>query len=588
MKDFKKMFAMLIAVVMVAVVLVACRGNGEEENEVTNNETGGNETTNNETGNDNEDVDERPFIELTFLRDHDTSERDAFMDDQFVRQYILERFNIGFREIHYSGDMQEWLMLRLAGGDFPDIINPRQANILQAYAEAGALINMGELFAEHAPTVLERHAERLPVWRAMSGMDDDQIWAMTMWEPNLTGTNAGPHLQWLIRSDILEQQGFPEIRDENDIFDIIQQGLIDNPETNGQPTVGFSHPMQAWGTDGLRTLTYTYDMGRLTHTTANHGMVFDFEANEFIDVTTDHAYRNGLEFFNRLWREGLFDRDSITDGWEEFEAKMREGRALAAYFLVWPWDYDFNPALAAADADFRYVPITAQLSSQIERGERMIYPQRAGEVWSSVAITTNAQYPERLAELFEWQASDEGMIMMGWGREGYEFEIVDGRRVATDYFFERSETDPNYPHNILFGPSEFGFFLGVDDNGQSFRITHDPDVVARTVDPIVRHVWEQMGWANSYELYNDNFFEFDETTYHIGLKRSMPSFSNAQLRDWERMNTATHDFTMQLVTASSDAEFDSIFEELLDRRRELGILEFLEEWNAEYRELSGN
>ena len=562
MKNFTKFFAVLFTCMAAVILLAACSSD-----------------------NDNNGQD-RGFIELVLLRDHDTSERDGFMEDQHVRQYILERFNIGFRETHFSGDMQEWLMLRLAGGDFPDLINPRQANILQAYAEAGALINMGELFAEHAPTVLERHAERLPVWRAMSGMNDDQIWAMTFWEPNLTGTNSGPHLQWLIRSDILEQQGFPTIRDENDIFRIIQQGLADNPYTNGRPTVGFSHPMQAWGTDGLRTLTYTYDMGRLNHTTANHGMVFDFEANEFIDVTTDHAYRNGLEFFNRMWREGLFDRDSITDGWEDFEAKMREGRALAAYFLVWPWDYDFNPALAAAGADFRYVPITAQLSSQIERGERMIYPQRAGEVWSSVAITTNAQDPVRLAELFEWQASDEGMIMMGWGREGYEFDVVNGRRVANEYFFERSENDPNYPHNILFGPSEFGFFLGVDGNGQSFRITHDPDVVARTVDPIVRNVWAQMGWANSFEMYNNNFFDFDETTYHIGLKRSMPSFSSAQLRDWERMSTATHDFTMRLVTASSDAEFDSIFEELLTRRRELGINEFLEQWNTEYRELN--
>jgi len=585
MKGYKKIFAMFIVAMLALVVLAACTGDDEPNNETSNNET---TPANDENGANGNGEDEREFIELVFLRDHDTSERDAFMDDQFVRQYILERFNIGFREVHYTGDMQEWLMLRLAGGDFPDIINPRQANILQAYADAGALINMGELFAEHAPTVLERHAERLPVWRAMSGMDDGQIWAMTMWEPNLTGTNSGPHLQWLIRSDILEQQGFPEIRDENDIFDIIAQGLIDNPETNGQPTVGFSHPLQAWGTDGLRTLTYTYDMGRLTHTTANHGMVFDFEADEFIDVTTDHAYRNGLEFMNRMWREGLFDRDSITDGWEDFEAKMREGRALAAFFLVWPWDYDFNPALAAAGADFRYVPVTAQLSSQIERGERMIYPQRAGEVWSSVAITTNAQHPERIAELFEWQASDEGMIMMGWGREGYEFEIVDGRRVATEYFFERSENDPNYPHNIMFGPSEFGFFLGVDDNGQSFRITHDPDVVARTIDPIVRNAWQQMGWDNSFEMYNNNFFDFDETTYHIGLKRSMPSFSSNQMRDWERMNTATHDFTMRLVTASSDEDFDSIFEELLESRRNLGILDFLELWNAEYRELSGN
>jgi len=314
-------------------------------------------------------------------------------------------------------------------------------------------------------------------------------------------------------------------------------------------------------------------------------MIWDPDVNEFIDVTSDHGYRQGLEFFNRLWRDGLYDRDAVTDDWDEFEQKMREGRILGAYFFVWPWDYDFNPTLDGNGSDLRYVPITAQLSSQIERNETKIYPVNSGEVWSSIAITQNARFPERLAELFNWQASEEGMVLAGWGREGVEYTVEGNKRVPTAEFYDKWENDPTYRF-ILFPPAEFGFFLGLDPNGQSYRISHDVDVLSRNLDPVVREVWGQYGWANAFEMYHNNFFTMDDTAL-VGLKTAVPSFSDDQNRDWERMDTATHDGTMALITASSEADFNRIYDEMQARRMELGLADFLTLWNAEYKQLAG-
>ena len=528
--------------------------------------------------------DELEFYELIFLRENDMSDLEPFLYRSFYANYVRDRFNIGWQEIHFAGDFQERAMLELAGRSFPDIINPRSALVLNAYAEAGALIELGELFQQHAPNVLSRHAERLPFWRSMSGMEDGGIYAMTFWQPDETGARAQPLLEWLIRSDILEQQGFPEIRDENDLFEVLSRGLEENPTTNGQPTVAFNHPLNSWGTNGLSTATFTWSMGRLCHRTLNRTMVFDFGPNQFIDLTMDHSYRNGLEFFNRMWREGLYDRDAITDDWDDFEIKMRQGRILAAHFYVWPWHYDFNPALEVAGAPFRYVPFTFQLSSHREQNEPKIYTRNAGEVWTSTAITVNARYPERIAQLMDWQATDEGMILAGWGREGVEFTIENGRRVPTAEYFDRLINDPGYSGE-LHAPSDFGFFLGVDDNGQSFRISHDTYTINRTLDPIVRHVWEQYGWSNSYEMYYHNVnFVFDDT-HRVGLKTSIPTLTPELHRNWEIIYTTTHDATMNLITAESPEVFDQVFQTMLDRRAELGMGEILDLWNDEYFEL---
>jgi hypothetical protein len=85
-------------------------------------------------------------------------------------------------------------------------------------------------------------------------------------------------------------------------------------------------------------------------------------------------------------------------------------------------------------------------------------------------------------------------------------------------------------------------------------------------------------------MYNNNFFTMDETQL-VGLKTAVPSLSDDQHRDWERIDSATHDFTMQLVTATSEEAFNQTYETMQARRAELGHADFLELWNAEYKEL---
>ena len=525
---------------------------------------------------------DKEYYELVFLREQDTSEGDPYHDQQYVRAYLKENFNIGYQDVHYAGDLQERLMLLLAGGDYPDVINPKQTALLHAYADAGALVNMGELFEKYAPNVLERHKDRIPVWKAISGMNDGNVWVMTIWQPDQSGARANPMNEWLFRSDILEQQGYPDIYDENSVYDVIKKGLEDNPTTNGKATVAFSQPLNSWGVNGLQCATYTYNMGRLHHMTFNRGMIYDYDADQFIDVAKDHSYRNGLEFYNKMFRDGLYDKDAITETWDDFDAKMREGRPLSAYFYVWGWT-SWNFDLAMAGAPYRYVPIPSMLSSQREHGEKKVYTQNSGEVWSSVCITKNAKYPERIAEVMNWQASDEGMVLMGWGREGVEYTIENGKRVATQYYLDnRNEDDYRFLHG---GPSEFGFYLGVDSNGQSYSISSDSDVVALTTDPIVLDVWSHYGWSNTYDMYYKNKnFTMDDTE-QVDLKNGVPTLTDDQHKNWERIDAATHDFTMQLITAESPEAFDKIFDDLHKRRAELGHGEILEIWNKEYKEL---
>ena len=523
------------------------------------------------------------YYELTLLWGNDPAKYEEYRDVNSYRQYLKDHFNFGYNLVMVPGDMKEKLTLMLAGGDYPDIVSFQYTDIFKAYVEAGALLEFGPLMEQYAPNTRERCANFIPYWKAMSGMDDGKIWGYTGFYPYYAAGVSSQWNEWIIRSDILEQQGYPVIKDENDLYEVLAKGLTDNPKTGDFDTVGFAQPLASWGTNGLQCITYSYNLGRLSHDTFRYGMVYDYGQSKFIDVTSDYSYKDGLAFINKLWNSGLYDRDAVTDDYNAYSEKMSQGRVLSGFFYIWDM-YNWNVALAAAGKDYRYVPIPFMLASQKAHGERKVYPEPAPNVWCSFGITKNAKYPERIMEVINWQHSEEGMIFSGWGEEGVNYTVENGLRVPTESFLKNIQDPDNPDFGFTFGGiPDFGGFNGIDANGQSYYIYNDADLAMKDQDPKILEIFQKYGFNNYFELYNNNpnFGYAIEGT--IDLKTTM-ALTDDQAKAWEKIDAATHDYTMKLITAPSEEAFNAIFAEMQARRNELGQQELIAQWNKEYPE----
>lgn len=84
------------------------------------------------------------------------------------------------------------------------------------------------------------------------------------------------------------------------------------------------------------------------------------------------------------------------------------------------------------------------------------------------------------------------------------------------------------------------------------------------------------------EMYwNNKNFQFDNSLTQ-DFKQQEPSFSGDQRKEAEKIKMVTDDYTIKLILSRNEEEFDRLFQELLDKRKELGLPALIDQWNREY------
>ena len=597
----KRLLAIMAAMAVLLMIFAACNRGGEEPAAApTPTPAQQQETPPADDNGDDEEEEpvgsiwsQREHIEFIQFTDHDPSIREYYRHLSAQNRHLLEYFNVSIRQIQIS-DPIENLTLMLASRTYPCLVFPRNTDMLRAYVEAGALHELSSLFTAYAPNVVERNSRFWPVLKAFSGdAGGGGMFVFNTHQPNHVSGFAVPWLEWIVRVDILEQQGWPNIFDEDDLFDVLAQGLIDNPYTvQGFPVTAFAQPLAAGGYNGLLCATYQFAMGRNNHMFFNRGMIYDIRYSHWIDATMEHSYRNGLEFLNRLWRNDMYHRDAVTNDWDRFEEKMLRGQVLSSFFYAWP-KFSWNTRMRVEfDLPYRYVPVPFMLSSQHAAGDTKIYFTPAPEIWTSAAITQNAKDLERLLAIIDWQATDEGMELVGWGEEGVHFyrcPDTGWRTPSTEHRFwlEQPESSERWQWLYSRGTNNlFGFYGGIDPNtNQNWAMGGCAVFAAEQLDPKVIYYLNVHGWNSYQEMYENNpNFDY-EISAIIDFRQSAPTWGEELDRAWARIESATHAFTMRLITAESEEAFDAIFNEMQEFRNANGLLEMLEWWNVEFFEI---
>ena len=159
-------------------------------------------------------------------------------DETPIGKIIKDKFNIVFEYLPVNDDSEKQSLM-LATGDYPEIIRLEGGDMVQDYIDADALVCLDDYIA-NSTYFKQRYAEQIPYWRASS--EDGKIFTWQRYVPSDL-TNAPEILDIGVRSDMLEQQGWPNLVSEDDWFNFLQKAMQDNPETNGQKTVGMVLPL---------------------------------------------------------------------------------------------------------------------------------------------------------------------------------------------------------------------------------------------------------------------------------------------------------------------------------------------------------
>lgn len=458
--------------------------------------------------------------------------------DDWTTQYIKENTGFDF-DVTGGGDGTK-LNTMIASGDLPDMITlgwyESQYNEL---VSAGLLQPLNKLAEEHDPYFFKVASKDILNWNRKS---DGNVYGYNCYSVTPTDIANSDEVYanhtLLARKDIYEALGSPDLSTPDGFLKALRDAKAYLPKENGVPIYPFGLG-DAFGGDHLDA--YFQDF-----------LAVPYEKDgKYYDRLTDPEYLRWLKTFRRAYSEGLISNDLFTDRGEQIGDKIVQGR----YFLLqkqWVDMQEQQRLLYEMNPEKMYIAVNPPRNS---RGDD---PRlSAGDIngWLLNTITTNCKDPARAIEFFTWMLTEDGLQTMHMGVPGKTYETVNGKPVYKPDFWDYYLTNPDAVQK----ESGIGLWCYFTDfTAQTRYAVETPDYLRAIRD-----------WTSPYTFYG-GVYRFED----------MDPDSKAGINS-VRVKNLWYTTLPKLITASSDQEFDALFNEFTAKRAEYGWDEIMDIYSAQ-------
>jgi len=298
---------------------------------------------------------------------------------------------------------------------------------LLKYAKQGVIINVEEYIDKYMPN-LKKVFEQAPEYRTMCTDENGHIWALPWIEQlgyektaiQTIGNMPFINVAWLefLKLDM------PHTVDD---FEKVLIAFRDNADALKKEfnIDGDIIPMSCIigsGNEDCRVLTNGFGEGYGDPDDGRH-IVVDNDGKVICSAMTE-GYRKGVEWLNKLYTEGLIDKEAFTQEWATYVAKGKSGR----YGVCFSWDVANIAAVSMDDliagkgwqplpmlkADvLNLTPVTGSYTSGFDRGR--------------CVVTVNAKNPALVCAWLDQMYDPIQSPQNNWGTYGEDddFDIFE-------------------------------------------------------------------------------------------------------------------------------------------------------------------
>lgn len=422
-----------VTAALVVGLLAGCASNDEKG---SNNQSAGDDTT-------------KGPITLTWFDANTKGE--PFTDA--VAQEITKKTGIQVSIQQPTGNPTEKLSLMLASGDYPDVVLMSRGDAsLDKYITSGAFIPLDELIEKFGPDLKTMYGDTLTKTRYKDGKN--------YYLANWYGLDSDPVFGMLMRQNLLEELA-PDKADgtkplTTDEFEALLKSFKEkHKQIDGKETV----PMTMNGENmGAILGTFKGMWGLKTYYDNNDTLQYDVK---------DPKYREMILYVNRLYREGLIEKEFAISKTQTWIQKLTTGTVFATPAAYWD-PGNANGALKKDGGEKNQFYPYKVVAPGVDPAQTTFGP-RSSLGWDAIAITKNNKHPEETMKLFNYLASDEGQHLLLWGKEGEQYKMEDGKRVPDPAFLQSFKD--NWDDTVKkTGVRKWLWFVknGLDPNGQPY------------------------------------------------------------------------------------------------------------------------
>jgi len=400
--NLKKFTCAFLAAAMTVTLLSGCKSSKDSSGGTSTQDTTSTKTSTSDSSTSDTSSKVNEFgweipektIKIDFYAGQDNPDTVAENSEK-KRQWLLDNFNVELNKIVYDTDMDERLNLMLVSNDYPDVITGMTALQAATWAEQGRAVELTELVDNYGPNLKKAMGKYLNRYKNENGelYSLGSQWGIGGW------TDYAPQ----VRYDWWQEAGTPDVSTTDKYFEVLKQ-LVETHPTNdaGEKTYAFGF----WKNNN----TYLNFLGMW-------GLKRGWEItddNEFIHwVNTDE----GLEmtkYVNQFYRAGLIDPDSFTMTMEEWGAKLTNQRYAGFVGAWWPTGTYGHEMWVKTVENYNEDMFVTHVNVKAPGVEKTTFNPKSS-LGSRMIITDKAKNPEDIMKWLDFENTDLGIKIIGWG-----------------------------------------------------------------------------------------------------------------------------------------------------------------------------
>ncbi|QHT61478.1 extracellular solute-binding protein [Paenibacillus lycopersici] len=299
---------------------------------------------------------------------------------------------------------EEKFKVELASGDLPDIMQVPNKYLAQMI-QGGNIIPLDDLVQSNGPDILKPAFEKSLSYSKQFWSDNTGKLYVIPVQVGKAGWGFDQQTGFNVRWDYYKELGYPEIRNVDDMVNVLADMVAKHPKTADGKKVYGTAIWNDWGTWGLTS------MGMIT----GNGSV----ANNYTDVPNSGFWQTS-EFLYKAKQKGILDPDAFTAKYNDIVTKASQGTLLNAA-ATWPFQA-VNAELLKEGPDHGFVTIPLDWGFAWVGGSTV-----AGWSDRAWAISAKAKDPARAMDLINFLTSEQGSRLIASGIQGVHWDLVDGK-----------------------------------------------------------------------------------------------------------------------------------------------------------------
>lgn len=310
-------------------------------------------------------------------------------------------------------DYENKLNVRLSAGDYPDLFQVSRAALVD-YANKGLLLDLDPYMddlQEVQDFIGEENVEKAKV--------NEKVYAVTV-------PASIPFYTYWVREDWLEALNMDMPKTVDDLYEVAKAFREDDPDGNGQKD---TYGLTGSGVSAFQPILGAYGVGMPKS--------FYKEDGELVNSFHDPDMKEALTAVTKFVENDVTDPEIFSNTGNEPQQKAFQGK-FGILFDGWAnlTSDAYIEQYKAVDPNAEWVQLTAIEGPAGKSAGTWDIGQANGFYAIPKALEDQPEKLEKIFELLNYVASDEGSKLVQYGIEGEHYNKEDGKIVPTDKLAE--------------------------------------------------------------------------------------------------------------------------------------------------------